>query len=223
MKSQTYLNLAIRAPRRLEYLRSLARHHASGDWRAARTTGYDDLWMSTLCAGSQGEGNRRVKIWTSVDGGPYFKRQCFADECESAPRDVRMHKGWYTDGADMSATARGVVARLPHGRFLAGYYWSENGEYVYAADVYEEEREAILAADSMAQRFGEEESDYQTRWREAENLRDKIKDQLKRLRECLVLRHEKCMQYTREEIHEIVQSIRKNRDVLATEYKQFEE
>ena len=76
------------------------------------------------------------------------------------------HKGWFTnaDGetfTDGSGKSRGAVVRLPPapgfpcGRFLAGYWWGDNGESVIWPELYKGETEAALAADYHAEAFAE--------------------------------------------------------------------
>ena len=62
------------------------------------------------------------------------------------------------------------MARLTHGRWIAGYTWSLNDERVYFPHVYDDERDAAIAADEEARIFAERESEYQNRRLEAERL-----------------------------------------------------
>lgn len=217
---EPYLNLFLRAPRRLEWLRGKARQHGT-DWRKERRCGYHD-WHSSFGGLSGGREPGGAQIWATFTG-PYFRHERFADECEEAPRYVRQNRGWYTDGQDASETARGIVASLPHGRFLSGYYWSANGERVYSSNVFENERDAAIDADAMARIFGETESAYQERYQQAYILRYEIETSLQRLRECIVLRHNACMDYVREEIQTLIEQIRDKRETLATDYADFNE
>lgn len=73
------------------------------------------------------------------------------------------HKGWYSD-AWQDQTIRGIVIRLPHGRFLAG--WSMGIGLASSCDgtIYTDEIEAAHAADECARVAAERERDYQEQW-----------------------------------------------------------
>jgi hypothetical protein len=87
-------------------------------------------------------------VWaTFADPGPFRDERTAS---EVLPLD---HRGWFTDDDD--ATAEGIVARLPHGRFLAGYVWHDNGERVYFPRVFDDERDAARMADEHALVFAE--------------------------------------------------------------------
>lgn len=81
----------------------------------------------------------------------------FADEVD--PRAVD-HQGWFADskGYGDRGVIRGIVARLPHGRFLSGYHWSDNGEYVLfigKGQVFDDESSAARYADHEAERYAD--------------------------------------------------------------------
>ena len=78
----------------------------------------------------------------------------FADEVTHKIR----HKGWFADanGYGDRGTVRGFVARISHGRYLTGHYWSDNGEYVLNDEaVFHGETEAARAADEDARIYAE--------------------------------------------------------------------
>ena len=70
------------------------------------------------------------------------------------------HRGWFTD-SDCSSKAVAVVFELPscpgfpNGRFLAGYHWTDNGEFVAWPELFKDKTEAARRADSHAERFAE--------------------------------------------------------------------
>lgn len=72
------------------------------------------------------------------------------------------HTGWFADEHGDGDTIRGIVFRLPHGRgFLAG--WSMGERMASAIDysrIYDDERDAARAADSMAESTAEREREY---------------------------------------------------------------
>ena len=204
-----YLSIGAGAPARLDALRK----ENPADWRAARACGFD-TWHA-YCGGLSQGCNGDVPVWYAHTGAEFRKEQ-FADECEDAPRAVRDCKGWYTGCEDARATYRGIVARLPHGRFIVGYYSSDNGERVYLPEIYTEEREAATAADDHARIYAERESDYQARWSAAERLRDQREEAERRLRELLALRHDPDFPYARDEALGCLERIRKASRELAT-------
>lgn len=125
------------------------------------------------------------------------------------------HKGWYT-GPDCSGTCYGKVAYLGHGRWLAGYEFSDNDCGAYHLDTfYDSELEAARAADSLAERMAEKERAHQERFMEAVQLQDDIETKQRRLLELLALRHHKSLDYVRAEIAETIEAIREARASLA--------
>ena len=191
-------------------------------WREARKWGFGN-WRSAYSAGLNpgfnGEGAGKTEIWT-CPAGACFRGERFADECEEAPRSVRGNKGWYSDN-DANETVRGIVSRLPHGRFITGYFWSSKGERVYFPTVYDDEREAATAADGHAERYAELCREDDAKFQEARNLEDTIEDSFTRLRECLALRHRECMSYVRDEARELIEKIREARESLKRDYAEY--
>lgn len=193
-------------------------------WREARKWGYGN-WSAAFCAGlnqgfhSNKHSSEKEPVWY-CHAGACFRGEKFADDCEDAPRSVRNNQGWYSDEGGRE-TVRGIVSRLSHGRFIAGYKWSINGERVYFQDIYECEREACMAADSAAEYFAQVCRDDDEQFQAARKLETDIEDNLQRLRECLALRHRKCMEYVRDEAHDLIEAIRKARKSLNTDYAQF--
>ena len=160
-----YPPLSVGAPRRLAMFRTEA---ARPNW--ARPMTWRDVRFADLkspaglSAGSEGAGR---PIWYTHDG-PAFGRERFADEINAANID---HMGWFTDTHESDA-ARGIVAALPHGRYLAGYLWTSNGERVYFPTIYTDETRAARAADRHAEGFADdarEDSERFDRMRDAES------------------------------------------------------
>lgn len=88
----------------------------------------------------------------------YFRHECDANEILSSrytPRDARV-AGWYADSYH-DARIIGIVASLPHGRYLAGYRHTGTGARVYLADIYDTRLEAALMADEHARVAAEHE------------------------------------------------------------------
>lgn len=171
-----YLTLAIGAPRRLAILKRAAdklnaghnARKAAGDtrpytWRDVRYSGFHNA-RAARCELSPGLNDGRP-IWYAHTG-QQFPRERYADEIWPTG-----HTGWFTD-CDGRETARGLVVALPHGRFLAGYHWSDNGERVYFSDIYDCEEDAARAADSEAERFAEASRENDSAWRAGERWAD---------------------------------------------------
>jgi hypothetical protein len=142
------------------------------------------------------------------------------------------YTGWFTneDGStykDGSGLCRGFVLTLPkmpgfpHGRFIAGYHWGDNDEYCLYPDIFQDIEKAARKADWHSERFSEMAREDNSRWNKARDLENDTEDAIKRLRECLVLRNKKCLSYVREEISEILETIRSNRDRLQNEFADY--
>ena len=206
-----YPSLAIGAARRLEIFRKEA---AQTNWVQPMT--WRDVRFATLKShtGFDSGSNDGSTVWYTHDESP-LRRVKFADEC------VRIsHTGWFTD-THQDGKARGIVASLPHGRFIAGYRWSDNGETVYFSEIFTDESDAARMADEHARVFAEQSMEDSERFDAAQNLEIDIEDAMQRLRECLVLRHTECMHYVRDEISELLETIRGNRELLRTEYANY--
>ena len=215
-----YLNLAIGARKRLQYLKGYAdghnlkhgKNYSTGlpmTWKEARYSGFHNAHVMR-CELSQGL-NDGKPIWY-CHTGQYFPRERWADEILKLD-----HTGWFCDDHQDEIT-RGLVVSLPHGRFLAGYWLSCNDERVYYPEVYTDIDQAARDADHYAQRYAEREREYQTKCEMAYRLQDQIDESLARIRECLVLRNNPCFNYARDEILELTQKIREMRDELTRDY-----
>jgi hypothetical protein len=219
-----YLNLNLTAARRLSDLRIQAQKllSVSGNaatWRDVRKYGLHN-WapaFGDLSQGFDGSNERnKVPVWVTFTGEK-FRSECYADQCENAPRYVKENLGYFTDDF-FGETARGIVGRLTHGRFIAGYEWSCNGERVYFGEVFAEEREAAQRADQSAESFAEVEREHAARYSAAQALEDDNERYLTRLRECLALRNHECFLHVRDEISGLLESIRINRETLRDDY-----
>lgn len=105
-----------------------------------------------------------------------FNRWIWCDQADGVSRSIQ-HKGWYCDNFQYQ-TIRGIVVRLPHNRFLAGWSMGEGMASCVDGDIYDDERSAALAADSLAERAAEDEREY----REIEE--EKCLEEDSRLDEC---------------------------------------
>lgn len=194
-------------------------HAKPKSWRDMRRTNYQSI-NAYIGALSQGL-NDGEPVWYTHTG-PAFRNEQAVHDMDGGPS----HKGWYTehDGAtykDGSGLCWGIVGLLPHGRFIAGYYWGDNGERVYFPEVYADADDAISAADEHARVYAEscqEDSQKQEYIREAEErvegLEDNLKDDKARLIEILALRHKPGFEYAAKRIKHLVDVIRTHQEKL---------
>lgn len=97
------------------------------------------------------------------------ERRLWADEVES----VRInHTGWFTDD-QYDEKIRGLVVRLPHGKFLAGWSMGIGMCASVEGDIYDDIKEAAYAADSIAEDTAEKEREYQEEQRELEEQEER--------------------------------------------------
>lgn len=203
-----YLTLAIGSPRRLAILKRAADklntghnyRKASGNlspytWRDMRYCSFANV-RAAACQLSPGLMNGAGPVYWYSHSGPEFPREQYADEVVNLD-----HTGWLSD-AGSHEKVRGLVVALPHGRFLAGYHWSDNGERVYFSDIYDCQHDAARAADGHAETFAEtcREDDYQ--YERARNLEYEIDGNFSRLRE-------------------LIASIKEAREKLRTQYADY--
>lgn len=182
-------------------------HAKPASWRAVRayTLGnYRAAFCAGLNPGFNGEGFGRSQVWYS-HSGPNFREETAIHE----RRDVwnARHTGYYTD-AGGSETAWGIVARLPHGRFIAGYEWGETGERVYFPQVYTEESEACRAADSHAERFADDCREDSHKSRECAELEREREDKAIDLGALFALRNHHRFPNARDDVRELIETIR---------------
>ena len=162
-ETMRYFDLTKPAPVRLAMLRAAfagqakkyphcTEHAKPKSWRDIRGTNYKSVaaYCGALSQGFDGTDKYKTQIWYSHTG-EQFRNERYADEI---PEAYIRHTGWFTD-TDGSEKARGIVGRIPHNRYIAGYHWSSNNERVYFPEVYDDETEAARAADSHAEAFAE--------------------------------------------------------------------
>ena len=211
-----YLNLRIGAARRLGFLRNAAKRHnekfPSGSAATWRTVRYATLKH----AGDLHRGmNGGAPIWYA-ETGPAFRRETYADLCAEGPD----HRGWFTD-ADCAMKARGIVVRLPHEKFIAGYEWDDTGERVYFPEIFDSETDAAHQADSHAESFADACREHDAKYREAQKLQDEAEDMAQHLAEKLALRNNPRFPDAREEARELLTELRDLRQRLRDEFADF--
>lgn len=190
---QEYFNLATSAPKRLAMLRADFVAHASKyprcpehakpkTWRDVRGTTHKGI-HAYICRLSPGF-NNDTPVWYCHTGAQ-FRDEKFADECTNGP----VHKGWFTD-MHGDEKARGIVGRLPHGRFIAGYCWSANGERVYFSKIFDEETEAAQMADEHARVFAESAYEDSARFDAMQYAEFDCEEKLLEVQKAFALRHD---------------------------------
>ena len=211
-----YLNLKIGAARRLGFLRNAAKRHnekfPSGSAATWRTVRYATLThLGGLHPGSNGD----TPIWYA-ETGPAFRRETYADLCAEGPD----HRGWFTD-ADCAMKARGIVVRLPHEKFIAGYEWDDTGERVYFPEIFGSETEAAHQADSHAESFADDCREHDAKYREAQNLQTEAEDMAQHLAEKLALRNNPRFPGPRASALDLLTELRETRERLQNEFPDY--
>ena len=206
-----YLNLKIGAPRRLACLRTSAQRNnekfPSGNAATWRTVRYATL---THTGGMSRGMNGGAPIWYAHSGAA-FRREVYARKCGA---------GWYTD-VDRTMKARGIVVRLPHEKFIAGYEWDDTGERVYFPEIFDSETDAAHQADSHAESFADDCREHDAKYREAQNLQTEAEDMAQQLAEKLALRNDPRFPDAREEARELLTELRGLRQRLRDEFADF--
>lgn len=147
---------------------------------------------------------------------------CF-NEQELPVRDVRFadevvprligHKGWFADenGYGDRGTVRGFVARISHGRYLTGHYWSDNGEYVLSDEtVFDNETDAAQAADEDARIYAEGLQDDDARFNAMMMAETLVEELQSDVREAFENRHKG--RKARAWVSEVIENLRGARD-----------
>lgn len=225
MSTKDFFDLSIGAPARLARMRRAFDEHAAKyprcpehmkpkSWRDVRRATFGSI-RAYGCYGLHQGFNSKLPIWYT-HGGAQFRDERFADE---VTRSID-HNGWFAD-VHCDNTIRGIVGRLPHGRFIAGYHESVNGERVYYHEVFDDERDAALMADEHAQVVAEVMREDSERYEAAQELQSDLEGSMDRLRECLALRNKPCFAHLREEALTLIEKIRESRETLRTDYAAY--
>lgn len=189
-----------------------------GDWRKARSwtmKSYAAAYCHGLSQGFNGSGRYAAPVWY-CHSGAQFRDERYADECENGPD----HRGWFTDSGCFEK-ARGVVGRLTHGRFIAGYEWSANGERVYFSEVFTEESDAANAADGHAESFAEDAREDNERF-EAMTLAElDTEEKLSEVQKAFALRH-RAKFGGHDRVREAIEALREAREVLREATEAYE-
>ena len=178
------------------------------DWRKSRYANFRSSDFGLNRGLNSGE-----PIWYTNDG-EQFRNERYCDEVFSSIR----HTGWWSD-VHCDEKIRGIVAMLPHNRFIAGYESTCNDERVYFGEVFTDENDASRMADEHARISAEKEMEYSQKFDEANNLSYEIDEEISRLKECIALRNDPDFRYVRDSISECIETIRDNRETLENDYK----
>ena len=211
-----YLNLKIGAARRLGFLRNAAKRHnetfPSGSPATWRTMRYATLTLpGDLHRGTRDD----APIWYASTGAA-FPRETYADLCADGPD----HRGWFTD-AEYYENARGIVVRLPHGKFIAGYEWSANDERVYFPELFDVETDAARAADGHAESFADACREDDEKFREAQSLQWDAEDMAQQLAEKIALRNHPSFPGARASARELLTELRELRERLQNDFSDY--
>ena len=225
-ETMCYFDLTTPAPVRLAMLRAAFTDHAKKyphcpeqakpkSWRDIRRTTYKGVsaYCGALSQGFNGAGNYKTPIWYSHTG-EQFRDERFCDDV------VRTgHTGWFTD-TDGDEKARGIVGRLPHGRYIAGYHWSSHDERVYFPEVYDDETEAARAADAHAESFAESAREDSERFIAMQDAENETEEKARKLKLAFMARHVSADHA--ELAREAVDELRSAREVLASATADYE-
>lgn len=123
------------------------------------------------------------------------------DHADEIYPEAIKHRGWYTDDDRMNETVRGHVWQLPakngRARYVSGFQdpWNDGQGVIDRHDItigdsreeYDDQarREAALAADSIAERYAEEERDYQRAWRAGADAQEALEEAANERRELI--------------------------------------
>ena len=97
-------------------------------------------------------------------------RVSFADDLVSL-----RHTGWFLDSRQ-DEKARGIVVRLPRGRFLAGIELGSRGVSECALQMFDSAEDAAHDADEQARICAEAEYEHNEAWQEGAILKDVIEE-----------------------------------------------
>lgn len=167
------------------------------------------------------------------DGEPvfyYFGDLLPCTWADDVCRDIR-HTGWLTNAngetwKDGSGKARGSVIQLPPapgfhgGRFLAGYWWGDSGEYVFWPELYKDETEAARAADSHAESFAESAREDSERFDAMQDAESEAEEKKRGFKLAFMARHVSAEHV--ELAREALEELRSARDVLASATADYE-
>lgn len=184
MPSLAYFSLHTPAPHRLALMRAdfdsrptryphCPEAMKPRTWRDVRAYGLHS-YAAAFGLASRGSNDGRPALYSFDDASMPVRSIRFADEVLDGIR----HRGWFADegGHGDCGVVRGIVAALPHGRFLSGYHWTDNGEFVLFLDqVFSDSEECARDADGEAGRYAETLREDDARYRAMQNAEGSAK------------------------------------------------
>lgn len=212
-----FYNLELGAKTRLTLMKAAAAKHNVKHpvdpvtWRKMRAATYGNYEAYT---GELGEDRFDDEPVWYTHTGPYFKREEPVHELA-----VVGHTGWFTD--DGYQKAYGIVVRLAGGKFLAGYYWSSNGERVYMNEVYKTAATAAKAADGAAETFAETCREDFEKSQDAYELQNQCEELEEKIAEQFTLRNLKRFPLARERAKYAIEDLREKRKELKENYSAY--
>lgn len=227
---ENYLRLDRPAIVRLAMLRNLADemnsrpHRANADkvnWRDVRRETFA-TFEPFFAEGRNNAGGVRGDVPVIIafnNPDSYGWRMQYADEVEHSAIN---HQGWFQDESCSRATIRGLVIRLPRGRFLAGYVNNDNGEYVIFRELFARDRDAAQYGDKQAERVADDEREYSRRFAEATDMRERLEQIKGRLAELQVLIDFSSFEYVSREAARLTEEAAGITDKLNDEYSDIE-
>lgn len=196
----------------LKELRGVAAIHGQ-HWKQARWCGLAN-WHTYCGALTQGKQSDGSTVWTCMTDNAQFRDERDVHEI----LNVR-HTGWFTD-EEAHHKAVGIVGRLSHGRFIAGYRWTSNDERVYFGHVHDDEKEAAHAADGHAESFADASVEDSRRFNAMQDAEDAADIASKVARMAFQARH--LSEDHRQEAFERIAAYREARDDLQAATQAYE-
>ena len=206
-------------PARMAILRMIAADNAKNrnqstrlqpnDWKGARRYTLCN-YAAAYCAGI----NQGGKEWYS-HMGEQFRNERDANDCNGGPD----HSGWFTDSYGYDK-AVGIVASLPHGRYIAGYRWTSNDERVYFDGVFTDESEAAQMADEHARVFAGSAQEDNARYNDMRDSEDTAEEKREAARLAIMARNVSAEH--REMAREAIDELRTALEVLSEATEAYE-
>ncbi len=161
---------------------------ANPTWRTVRYHEFSGKFPAA-CPGFNDAGNGKETPILSAFNREALPVRCieWCDEVKDSSID---HTGWYTN--EYGEKARGFVASLPHGRFLPGYFWSSNDEYVLfigAGYLNDSAEDCAREADSLAELFADDAREDSARFDAMTDAESTAEEKREALAKALALRH----------------------------------
>lgn len=161
---------------------------ANPTWRTVRYHKFSGKFPAAYpCSNDTGNGDKTPVIYSFLREALPVRWIEWCDEVKDSSID---HTGWYTN--EYGEKARGFVASLPQGRFLPGYFWSSNDEYVLfiGADYLNDSAEdCARKADSLAESFADDAYEDSERFDAMQDAESATEEKREALAKALALRH----------------------------------